>query len=1189
MTLPASSVIIAPIGEPALSALKHTVVEAQSDDPFARVVVVTDHRDVASAARHLLGALDVINITAQTGERLAAELARPMLRPLGEAARSPRRPLARVHESQAVRQVADAWLASGHALRLSPAGRHRLYGELAQAFRQWEQRAYQNDEPDGVPESAPTLDLPALHDEFRALLDRENYYTRYELPRLAAQSLLAHWPEAAEPFAIYYLPRRPSSAELELMQTLLQRGRCRVIIGLTGDPYADGPALALYETLSGADAPADNPNPLEQAVDADTMLVTVAPDPVEEARAVVRRIAAIADDVPFHRIAVVHRQEAPYASLVRQELSLADIPCSGVPRRTLADTVAGRFLLDSLALAASMDGDPNSAPSIDREQCINLLLSSPVRLFTGSTGSHAYTEVPATYWSNLAREARANGTVEQWSQRLHALVEQQALRERERSGDDGGPGDPATGADRAGDGSLDIDVFVAFLDHLASRLQQLHRPSEPRWETAKEQLQKLLADYHLRSNEEADDYSRVERMLDGLDGLADWDAEYRMVDLRDAVADGLQSPVSDLGHPVGSGVYVGPPSGIVGADYDTVFVVGMTEGQFPPPHWTSVVSAWLDQGSAAEIQGALERYEFLGAVAAADRVVLSYPVAGPDRRTTYPSRWLLEAANLLHRRAIGATGAITAANVTTNADLEPWRTVIPSREQGLRQLVNAISGTSDHVVAPAHRQDYDLTHLLSHDGRELAAHPAWASNPDVLRALAANEARQGTALTPWDGLVHTDSRRVASIGSAERPVSPSALETWATCPYRYFLNRVLGLSVPPSGDEEDTISAMDRGSLVHRILKEFVNRGMRAEDQLLDLAEAEFTDAERRGITGYPLLWEVEKEAIRAGLTTFLDADQRWLGGNPGVSSAEVPFKDIFVEVEGVGPIYFHGRIDRVDVLSDEVRVRDFKAGGSTNNYENGSYAPPDPSELAAQLPGVVQQTLAELQSLSTECKDQSDRWYTDHLSVAIASLGNLGNVANDPQTLLAAVSADPILGNKGRGGSSKNWKRSIGQIKDDFEIATKQLGRRINEVIDAARQANSSIGGYAITNGRALQLPIYWAAARQMFSNQSVSASYCFPLADDGPAHDIAPYTGDDGQDEVFRQSLTHIVTTARKGIFPATPDDDAYGNCRHCDFSRLCPTRRRQVWERKGRHDPRVQPYNALRSKAAITADAN
>ena len=48
-----------------------------------------------------------------------------------------------------------------------------------------------------------------------------------------------------------------------------------------------------------------------------------------------------------------------------------------------------------------------------------------------------------------------------------------------------------------------------------------------------------------------------------------------------------------------------------------MFVVGMVEGHFPPPHRVSAVSAWLDDGAAARIQGKLERYEFLGALAAA--------------------------------------------------------------------------------------------------------------------------------------------------------------------------------------------------------------------------------------------------------------------------------------------------------------------------------------------------------------------------------------------------------------------------------------------------------------------------------------------------------------------------------------------------------------------------------------------
>ena len=106
-TTAVSPVLATQIGESSLSSLSATVADAQTEDPFARVVIVADHHDVASSARHLLGARDLINVTAQTGDRLAADLARPMVRPLGDDAGSPRRPLAHVCEFQVVRQVAD--------------------------------------------------------------------------------------------------------------------------------------------------------------------------------------------------------------------------------------------------------------------------------------------------------------------------------------------------------------------------------------------------------------------------------------------------------------------------------------------------------------------------------------------------------------------------------------------------------------------------------------------------------------------------------------------------------------------------------------------------------------------------------------------------------------------------------------------------------------------------------------------------------------------------------------------------------------------------------------------------------------------------------------------------------------------------------------------------------------------------
>ena len=60
--------------------IKSYVKGAQADNAFAWVVVIVDHHGGAGAVRHWLGAQGNINVTVQTGERLAAELARLLLR-----------------------------------------------------------------------------------------------------------------------------------------------------------------------------------------------------------------------------------------------------------------------------------------------------------------------------------------------------------------------------------------------------------------------------------------------------------------------------------------------------------------------------------------------------------------------------------------------------------------------------------------------------------------------------------------------------------------------------------------------------------------------------------------------------------------------------------------------------------------------------------------------------------------------------------------------------------------------------------------------------------------------------------------------------------------------------------------------------------------------------------------------------
>ena len=1050
------------LGEAALQALLAAVRSAQSEDPFGRVVIIADDRDAARSALHILGARGVINVAVQTGERLAMELARPLLRPVGAGGEDSLRPLSPLDESQAVRQVVDGWLETAD-LQFSSAGRLRLCAEMKNSFQQLEQGAHTEADLDG--ETTGFMDLPRLFGEYQALLKLKGFYTRYQLPSMAARALTEHSPEGKEPAAIYYLPKHMEPGQWEMMRALLERGKCRVIVGLTGDPDADEPAVGLLERLGIEPTDGcDGDDPLTKAVQNDEVGIVVAPEPTEEVRAVVRRIAAMADDVPFHRVAVLHRQDMPYASLIRQELGFANIPCSGVARRALSDTGAGRFLLGVLGLLSAM-GEEDDA-HFDREEWVDLIMSTAVRYPPGQepAGFPAGAEVPATRWATLAREARANGTLEIWRGRLRSHAARLDRRERESAGDDWPAQHSATETEAGLVPGSEAALLLAFVRGFEARLGPIRHPAADPWAAASKALAGLMGDYLKRSEGDEQDHERVEKLLDSVSRLGDWEVEYSAGALCEAINDGLGAPVSDRGRPVGSGVYVGPPRGIVGTRYDTVFAVGMSEGQFPPTHRMSVVDELLQDSTAARMQQALERYEFLGAVASSSRIILSYPAAGVDRRGSYASRWLLEAANLLHQRTTGSRERLNSDNLTSGAAEKPWLSVIPSREAGFRQMAASAAGESPQPVAPLDKRDYNLMHLLRALSRTLSDHAAWVGEPRLARAVRGRNARLGRYLTEWDGNVGSGFARVEGVGSGDSGISPSALEMWATCPYKFFLKRMLGLSAPPTGEEAAELSPLDRGSLVHRILERAVLSGVETEERIRELADEAFSEAEQQGMAAYPLLWEMEKAGIREGLSAFFAADSEWLGDALTQSLAEMPFDGVDVEVADLGVIRFRGKIDRLDVVGDEVRVRDFKSG-SPRRYTSGERA-----------------------------------------------------------------------------------------------------------------QASFTVG-----NGRALQLPVYAAAAREMFPGAGISASYCFPLSDT-PTREARRYTDAEGESG-FHDTLRKIIGTARQGVFPATPDDvEDYSACRMCEFDRLCPTRRRQTWERKGRHDIAVQPFNELGGQAAI-----
>ena len=211
MTPSDSYITTVPIGPAALSSLVQAVADAQASDPFARVVVITDHRDVAQSVRHRLGAPGTVNVTVQTGRHLAKELSNPA-----------GRQLPRLLEAQAVRHVAEA---DAKRMGFDAAGCRRFYRSLATAFREMAERpdvadAAETGEPDDMSRLAERL-----YGDYRTEVGAKGFYLPSELPHMAVAALNDHWGKGREPTVIYYLPRRLSVGDAALARALLDTGQ----------------------------------------------------------------------------------------------------------------------------------------------------------------------------------------------------------------------------------------------------------------------------------------------------------------------------------------------------------------------------------------------------------------------------------------------------------------------------------------------------------------------------------------------------------------------------------------------------------------------------------------------------------------------------------------------------------------------------------------------------------------------------------------------------------------------------------------------------------------------------------------------------------------------------------------------------------------------------------------------------
>ena len=519
--------------------------------------------------------------------------------------------------------------------------------------------------------------------------------------------------------------------------------------------------------------------------------------------------------VAFDRMAILLRSPGEYRPHLEEAFRRASIPVF-FARGTTRPDPAGRALLALLAckterlsarrfaeyVSLAQVPDPGPAEDADarwappEDDLLPLPPAAEER--TGDERGDGSTHAPWR-WERLLVEASVIGGKERWAKRLAGLEAGLRLR-RESLGDE----DDETRA-RVLDGQIaDLAYLRSFALPLIDRLDAL--PRQARWGEWLGHL-RALATAALRDPEGVlATLTELEPM--GPVGPLDLD-EVRLV-LRPRLRE-LTVPPRRRRY---GAVYVAPAEMARGLAFDVVFVPGLAEKLFPrkiveDPILLDAHRRTLDVPglTTQPARVTAERLALRLAVGAArERVVLSWPRVDVEQaRPRVPSFYGLEAVRAASGRLPGFDELETRGGEQTGGRLG-WPA--PARPE------HAIDAAEYDLALLAGLRDADPA---TTDG---SARYLLDANVHLGRALRARGRRWLRRWTPADGLVDPDAlarEALAAHQLAARPFSPTALQHFAACPYRFFLQAVMRLQPREEPEAVDVLDPLMRGALFHEV------------------------------------------------------------------------------------------------------------------------------------------------------------------------------------------------------------------------------------------------------------------------------------------------------------------------------------------------------------------------------------
>lgn len=639
-----------------------------------------------------------------------------------------------------------------------------------------------------------------------------------------------------------------------------------------------------------------------------TMTFVFAPDPASEARVVVRDvIAALESGVSLHEIAVFHGADVAYRRLLREAFEASNIPSVSLPGVPLTETRVGRAVL---ALAHLPDRD------FSRTAMMDVLSVAPLRrLLPGRNGA---IRAQPTLFDRISRKAGVTHGQQRWSDSLQALIEDCDQRIAEHQGGENDARARAAGFERR-----DAQSLLDLIEPLIARLTPLRdAQAAERFIAA---FKGVVLDYL------EPDAAGLEKVIGEIAQLGTVDAvggEFSLTSFAQALGANLEASFTRE-RALGDGVVVADYRLAAGLQFKHVSLCGAYEGALPSgPGSDALIDdhTWQRlrerhpyiEDATARVERAEGDARRAIAAAGSGTLVWSAPMYEPGgTRTYYPSRLMVAAA------ADAENSITTASELRLHPASDGWLRRFPS------PLAAMLTGQ------PVDRSEIGVRRSILQRRKPEGIDP----NHPHQRSLTMLRARAGNHFTEWDG-------NLADLANdtwleLQKAVSPTALEDYGVCGFRYLCKSLLRLNVFDEPEELEIIDPAERGSLIHATLEAFfkvqkergrpvLNEAWAEEDLvfLLHLLDEQIAIAKQLGKTGLEIYANHDIRTIKSDMAHFLEADttfRRETGALPSDFEIRTPEIDI-------AGVRLRGRVDRIDRSPDGKRVWviDYKTGSKS-------------------------------------------------------------------------------------------------------------------------------------------------------------------------------------------------------------------------------------------------------------------